>query len=121
MPYTHYDAVKPDATTQNLTEMGQSMRDNARAVRDAIAIGLMPGWDLTPSGGTAEQPAMLTYDKGLERIRLALTWGTTGGEAGSVTVIVAEYSGNSGTDWVSVGTQTITYDTAGNVTGMAWS
>lgn len=78
-------------------------------------------WALTPSGGTAEQPAVIVYAKGVERVRATLTWGTTGGAAGNVATAVYEYSANSGTNYSSIGTKTMTYDAAGNVTLTAWS
>jgi hypothetical protein len=121
MAYTAFDATKPDATAQTLTQMGQSMRDNARAVRDAVVAGGAAGWNQTASGGTAEQPAQLLWAKGTEQIKAALTWGTTGGAAGNVSVAVYSYSANSGGTWDTMGTETMTYDTAGNCTAIAWS
>ena len=50
-----------------------------------------------------------------------LTWGTTGGAAGNVTQAVYAYSANSGSTYDTVGTLSITYDTAGYVTGTTWS
>lgn len=78
-------------------------------------------WALTPSGGTAEQPAVVVYAKGVERVRATLTWGTTGGAAGNVTTAAYEYSANSGTDYSAIGTKSLTYDAAGNVTLTTWS
>jgi hypothetical protein len=122
MAYTLFDPTTPDATTQTLTQMGQSERSNLKAVRDACIMGGgFYGFNLAVSGGTADQPALLTYTKGTEKIKAALTWGTTGGEAGSVTVAVYSYSADSGNTWVTIGTKTITYDANANVTATTWS
>jgi hypothetical protein len=122
MAYTLFDPTTPDATTQTLTQMGQSERNNLKAVRDACIMGGgFYGFNLAVSGGTADQPALLTYTKGTEKIKAALTWGTTGGEAGSVTVAVYSYSSDSGNTWATIGTKTITYDANANVTATTWS
>ena len=81
MAYTGLDLTKPDGATQNGAQVLQSVRDNQRALRDMIVAGFAPGWGMTPSGGTAEQPAQVLYNNGPERLRAALTWGSTGGEA----------------------------------------
>jgi hypothetical protein len=102
--------------------MGQSERNNLKAVRDACIMGGgFYGFNLAVSGGTAVQPALLTYSKGTEKINAALTWGTTGGEAGSVTVAVYSYSSDSGTTWATIGTKTITYLSGGQVSATTWS
>lgn len=122
MPYTVFDSSKPDATAQTLTQMGQSERNNFMAIRDAVIMGGgFYGWNMAAAGGTASQPATLTYSSGTERVRASLTWGTTGGAAGSVTQAVYAYSSNSGTDYDTIGTKTITYDGSGNVTATTWS
>jgi hypothetical protein len=122
MAYAQFDPTKPDAATQNGTAFAQSARDNLKVIRDAAIMGGgFYGWNMAASGGTADQPATITYSKGSERVRAALTWGTAGGQAGSVTVAVYSYSSNSGTSWDAIGTKTITYDSTGNVTSTSWS
>jgi phenylacetate-coenzyme A ligase PaaK-like adenylate-forming protein len=122
MAYVLFDPTTPDATAQTLTQMGQSERNNLKAVRDACVMGGgFYGFNLAVSGGTAGQPALLTYSRGTEQIKAALTWGTTGGEAGSVTVAVYSYSADSGSTWATIGTKTITYDTNANVTATTWA
>jgi hypothetical protein len=122
MAYTLFDPTTPDATAQTLTQMGQSERNNLKAVRDACIMGGgFYGFNLAVSGGTADQPALLTYSKGTEKIKAALTWGTTGGAAGSVSVAVYSYSSDSGSTWATIGTKTITYDANANVTATTWS
>ena len=121
MAYTGLDLTKPDGATQNGTQVLQSVRDNQRALRDMIVSGFAAGWAMTPSGGTADQRAQVIKSNGTERLRAALTWGTTGGEAGSVTVAVYSYSSDSGASYSAIGTKTVTYDGSGNVTTTTWS
>lgn len=122
MAYLQYDETKPDATAQTLEQMGVSERGNMNALRDACIMGGgFVGFNLAVSGGTAEEPALLTYSSGTERVKIALTWGTVGGEDGNVTVAVYSYSSNSGGSYDTIGTKTITYDADSNVTATTWS
>ena len=122
MAYTPFDPTKPDASTQNGTAFAGSARDNLKAIRDAAIMGGGSyGWNMALSGGTASQPAVLTYSKSTERVRASLTWGTTGGEDGNVTVALYEYSSNSGSSYDTIGTKTVTYDASANVTATTWS
>lgn len=121
MTYTAFDATKPDAATQNGTQFAQAIRNNQAAMRDAIVTGSLPGFNYSTSGGTAEQPAIIYFKKSTDWIRITLTWGTTGGADGNVTVAVLAYSSNSGGAYDTMGTQTITYDSNGNVTATTWS
>jgi hypothetical protein len=121
MPYVLYDKTKP-AGSSNGTLTLQEVRNNLLAIRDAAIMGGgFYGWNMAASGGTAQQPATLTYSSGTERVRATLTWGTTGGSAGSVTVAAYAYSSNSGTDYDAIGTKAITYDASGNVTATSWA
>lgn len=121
MAYVPFDTAEPDPSTESITEFGTATRANFAALRDAVIMGTVAGWDMTPSGGTAEEPGTLTYDKSTERVKAVITWGSSGGEDGNPTQVVYSYSSNSGTDYDTIGTLTISYDTSGNVTGTAWS
>ena len=128
MAYTPFDPTKPDASSQAGTAFGNSTKYNLLAARDgAVMAGTMPGWGMVSSGGTADQPALLTYTSpsGTEKIKAALTWGTTGGENGKVTQQVWSYSSDSGGTWALMvtanGKKTISYTSAGNVSGWSWS
>lgn len=79
------------------------------------------GFSCTPSGGTASQPALLTYSKGTERMKAALTWGAAGGAAGNVAAVAYSHSSDSGVSYSAIGTKTITYDASANVTSTTWS
>ncbi|MEW8230343.1 MAG: hypothetical protein AB2745_08470 [Candidatus Thiodiazotropha endolucinida] len=136
MAYTVYDQTTPDPSTENGTQAFDSTRENLLAVRDAIiADGFFPGWDMETqnSDGSSPptdptQPDQIVFSKGTERIKLSLTWGTVGGEAGNVTQVVAEYSANSGTLYEPMGatgypngTLTISYDANGVPLSHTWS
>lgn len=120
MAYTQFDPATPDAATQNITQFAASVRENLAAIRDIAALGAPPGWDYSWSGGTAEKPTTMLWSKGTERLRATCTWGTTGGAADNLTVAVFAYSAD-GTTYDTIGTQTIAYDTAANVTSTTWS
>lgn len=125
MPYTSFNGALPNGAApdnQNGTAVLQSIRDNAYAMRDAIvAAGSFPGWNKTPSGGTEAQPAQMLASKGVERIKVLITYGTDGGEAGSVTQAVYSYSSDSGAVYSTIGTRTIAYTANGYFNGDTWS
>lgn len=121
MAYAPFDGTKPDPATQAGTAIMNSIKDNERAIYDAINIGVLPGFNKSQSGGTAEQPATVLYTNGAEIMREQLTWGTTGGEAGNVTVAVFSKSVNSGTSYDTIKTITLTYDASGNNVSTAWT
>ena len=97
-------------------------RENLMALRDAIVAGTLLGWDMTPAGGTAEEPATIKYNRTSpnEWIRLTITWGTSGGDDGNPTIIVYAWSDDDAT-YHNMGTATMTYDSSGNTTDVAWS
>lgn len=120
MAYNQFDDTLPVSTAtgpQTVTDI----RDNQQAMRDMIVIGGINGWDMTASGGTAEQPTQLLYINSTEYLKAALTWGSSGGGDGNVTQSVYSYSSDSGSNYDTIGTFTPTYDTDGNVTATAWS
>lgn len=123
MPYTQYDRTKPDAATQNGTQVLASVRDNLQAVRDMIALGSPIGWDYSKSNGsgTAAKPQFIFYKRSTEWIRGTLTWGASGGSLDSVTVALYEYSSDTGTTWSVIGTKALAYDASGNLTTATWS
>ncbi|MEM1145839.1 MAG: hypothetical protein AAGI88_24975 [Pseudomonadota bacterium] len=121
MAYPQFQDNKPAASDTGLVAI-DNMRDNMRALRDSVIVGFMPGWDYAKvdGTGTAEQPQYHTYTKGLEVIRVELTWGTTGGADGNVTTMVMEKSNDGGTAWDPMGTYSQAYDSAGNPTVGSW-
>lgn len=116
MAYTLHDPLTP-AGTQTGTAFAISTRQNLNALRDACIMGGgFYGFNMAAAGGTAAEPATITYSKGTERVRATLTW-----SSGNVTVAVYAYSANSGGLYETIGTKTITYDGSGNVTAANWS
>ena len=123
MAYTFFNENTPDASTQSITEICDSTRENLAALRDAIiTTGLVYGWDSeSQDTGEVTPPAdptksdQIMYDKGTERVRVSMTW--TGD---LVTVMLLEYSDNAGTDWDAIGTVTITYDGSDNFFPKSW-
>lgn len=120
MAYTHYAPATPNPD-QTGTQFATSARQNLLALRDAARVGTMPNWNMATAGGTAEQPATITYSNGTERLRMTLTWGTSGATDGAVTAIAYAYSNDSGSSYDAMGTETMTYDAGGNVTAINWS
>jgi hypothetical protein len=72
-------------------------------------------WNFTISYDVEENPEIVTYSNGVLRVRLTTTY-----TAGDPTSVLYETSTNSGTDWTTAGTLTITY-TDSNPTGGTWS
>ena len=118
-----YTKFTPD--TPIISDTGAEVIDDTRfnlmALRDAIVAGALVDWAMAASGGTAEEPTQILYSKGTERIRLTITWGTTGGEDGNPTQVVYAYDEASGASYDTIGTWTGTYDGSGNLTAEAWS
>ncbi|MCU7917062.1 MAG: hypothetical protein KZQ95_01735 [Candidatus Thiodiazotropha sp. (ex Epidulcina cf. delphinae)] len=135
MAYTVFNPATPDPTTENGTVAFDSTRENLLAVRDAIiASGFFPGWsaELQDSDGTPAidptKPDQAVYAKGAERIKLSITWGTTGGATDNPEIIVAAYSANAGTLYEPMGAtgyplgkMTLSYDANGSYLSHAWS
>lgn len=117
MAYTPFNPAQPNAVTQNGTQFAAATREQLAAIRDMTFFGGDAGWTYAQSGGSASQPATMTFSKGSERIRYALTWGSAGGADGNVTTAVIAYSSDSGATYDTITTRNPTYDAAGNCTG----
>lgn len=127
MVYTKFNNGKPDIADNGATVIDNT-RDNLEALRDAIVAGALVDWnmDITIGTGSAAEPDEIIYKNGTQWIRLDITWGTSGGADGSPTVIVYDYSANSGVLYETIGTATMTYDntagpTFGALTDITWS
>ena len=88
-------------------------RENLMALRDAVVAGALKDWDMSKTG-TAE-PTEILYSKGTERVRLTITWAS-----GNPTVVLYEYSANSGGLYDTIGTLTLAY-TSGDLVTETWS
>lgn len=122
MAYLPFENDVP-VSSDNGNVVIDDIRKNLMALRDAVQIGGVAGWNYskTDGTGTATQPQYVFYKNGTDWIRQTLTWGTTGGADGNVTVVLVEYSSNSGVAYDTVGTETIAYDVDANVTSTTWS
>lgn len=121
MPYTQFDYTTPNPATQGIVAYSTSIRTNLAAIRDIALTGAAPGWNYSWSGGTADKPTYMIWSKGVERVRVTCTWGTTGGATDNLTVGVFAYSSNSGTSYDTIGTETLAYDANSNLTSTTWS
>jgi hypothetical protein len=126
MPYISLDTTKP-TTAQARQAAIDSERTNLQAIRDSlITTGIVQGFNYSAAGGTVDQPAQVFYKRGAEWVRVNLTWGTVGGDAGNVTKAAFYYSANSGGAYDSMGdlagnyVASITYDANSNATAITW-
>lgn len=112
--YTAFDPSKPDGSTQNGAAVLGSITANEYALWTAIAMGVLPGWSLTCSGGTAAQPTQFLFGNGAtQRIKGVVSW-----TSNNITQIVWTVSQDSGATYSpTVATQVNTYDGSGNLTG----
>lgn len=120
MAYTPFVDDRP-VISDTGAQVVDRTRENLMALRDAVVAGVMPGWGMSVSGGTAEQPATILYSKGTQRVRLQVTWGSSGGTLGNPTQIVYSYSSNSGSLYDGMGTLTLSYAADGSITSTSWS
>ena len=116
--YNHIDLTKPDPATQAGTAFGNSSRDQIKVAIVALACGELEGFTYSQSGGTAQYPGIQLLTNGVYRIRRTLTWGngTPAGTLNNITAAVLEWSDDSGGTYVTVASETRTYDTNGNLT-----
>ena len=113
--YIRYNSDVTQPEVYNGTHWGAILAHNM------IYTGIRDGWNMSKSGGTAEQPADIIYAKGTERLKCSLTWGTVGGADGNVTQTIYSYSSNSGSTYATLKTVTLAYDSNGNLTSSTWS
>src|SRR5574343_586998 len=94
MAYNPYKLAYPDIA-RTRQQVIDEIRYNLLALRDVIAMtGMLPGWDYTPYGGTAEKPQYLYFKRSTYSIRLTLTWGTTGGATDKVEKVLFAFASN---------------------------
>lgn len=107
--------------TANGTDFGVGTIDNQNDLwRSLVMLGVR-GWTMALSGGTSEEPAVITFSNTVNtdfKIRSTITWGTTGGANGNVTAILWEVQNDatSTATWATAYTTTATYDSGGHMT-----
>lgn len=135
MAYTALDVSKP-TTAQTRQAAIDSARTDIAAMRDSlVSTGAVQGFNYQNTGGTADQPAILWNKRSAEVVKIVMTWGTTGGEAGNVTKMAFYYAANeshgsfpsstNGTydnmaDLSGNFVMTLAYDSNGNCTSTTW-
>ncbi len=133
MAYDFFTISTPVAS-QTRQETVDSTRLNLMALRDAVVIGIVPGWSMVPgdSSDTATPtytattadpaaPQILKYTTAAnEELLIWLTW-----SSGNVTVAKFYYSPDNITGYpgnrLSIGQEAISYDGSSNVTGIVWT
>lgn len=132
MSYTQFDYAVPN-TSQTRQETVDASRDNLLALRDAIAMGYVPGWDMTPGDSSdtatatftstmanAAEPQIIKYENGTEEILLWITWTNN-----APSVIKYYYSPDNSSGYPGnrelIGQENITYDVNKNVSGVTWT
>jgi hypothetical protein len=135
MAFVPYNPNVPDAATQNITQITESIRQNFAALVDYIvAFGGIPGWnsevqdsDGSPSS-TPETPDQWMYSKNTERIKVVLTYITLGPASSNIETAQFFYSADSGNTWETMGDTsfpnallTLTYDGNGYFINSSWS
>lgn len=93
--------------------------------------GVYPGWNSAAKasdGASApsdpSQPDCIIWSRGVERYKMAFTWGTSGGAIACPTTATLSRSVNSGSSYSSIGSDdviTITYSDGGDFLSAAWS
>lgn len=120
MAYEEFVENAPTASDTGLS-FADRTRNNLMALRDAVIVGTLPGWSFAVTGGPPTQPTEVTYSKGVERLRVTITYGESGVIEDNVTSAVWAYSPDGGTTFETIGTESVTYDGNGDVTATAWS
>ena len=123
MAYTEFDGTKPDPATQSISQFGSSTRGNDLALMDQlIALGQLPGWDYSVTGGTTAKPTQVTYTFSASiKVRVNMTY-----DASDRMVTMKAQKTIDGTNWddMSYGgkdTATFSYDGSGYLSAVTWS
>jgi len=122
--YNYFKAHFP-ISDQTGTDLVLDTKNSLHALRDAITVDAMYGWNYTnsaamnPAEGTYSQPDFYNWYKSIDgvihTIRATVTsWGTYG-----ASIIVWTYSSNGIA--LAIGTETTTWDANGNFIQSAWS
>jgi hypothetical protein len=117
-PLQLFQDSKP-VKTDPFMEVVTSIRDNSRALRNNVMAQIGEWWNYSVSGGSAEEPAVMTWEKVAtdERIRATVTYT---GVTGYVSVVDWAYQ-LAAAGYVVIGKQTFTYDGDGETVSIVWS
>jgi hypothetical protein len=116
MAYTAFDSSKPNFSDSRTSQVNY-IRTNLTALRDAVIMAAMKGFNYSWSGGTADKPTYQYYKNGNTWLRATITWGADD----NPTSILYEKSTNGGLSYAAIGTVTYSYDADGNLDSSTWS
>ncbi len=121
---TEFTGVNPKNIVNILKDIDSRFKDvsgetaSIKAVKKIMSGGY--GWAV--ASDNLEQPINIIYSLGLEKVKISLTWSTSGASEGNVTGAFYSYSSNNGVSYTPVITETISYNlTTGIATGISWS
>jgi len=117
--YVQFQNNKPIITDQNPAIINTT-RENVNAVHDGSVIRAMPFWNYSISGGTNSNPVYVFHKNGNDWIRTTQTYGTSGPSKNCISQQIYQYSSNSGTSYVSMGTVNYAYIEDGIVSTAIW-
>lgn len=120
MAYDPYVIGNPNGAAGTGATFATQLQVNLDALLHGIIMGVgFPGWNfaITTGTGTAEQPQYHTFSNGVYRVRATITWNVNGNPS----VVLWEFSSNSGALYNTIKTVTYTYDGNQNVTSYTWS
>lgn len=122
MAYNAFDAAKP-VITDSRQDVVDKTRYNLTALRDALIMGAMPGFNYSYVVGTgsADEPQYMYYKNGNTWVRVTITWGTTGGEDGNPTQELWALSTDGGSNYDTIKTIAYTWDASGRLTSTTHS
>jgi hypothetical protein len=116
MTYAAFDPTHPDGASSGPTVVSEA-NINDTALRDANLMGgLFKSFEFSTSGGTAAQPAIFYWKNGTTWLKGTPTWGSGAGQDGNVTAIEWKLSTDSGSNYDTIATTSLTFDSSGNLT-----
>lgn len=120
MTYSAYNPSQP-AFRDNREVTIDAIRNNEIALRNALLIGMTPGWFHSIAG--SHQPFVINETNNGEQHTTGITWGTMGGATGQPTQVDYLYKPDAGilTPTETIGIETATYDANGNLETTTWS
>jgi hypothetical protein len=126
--YTAFNSTKPDpASTDGGGTTLDHVRRNLLAVRDMVIMyGMVPGWNYSYSGGTAEQPADVLFTKSISGVNHKVKLTHTYNGDGTVQKVACYYSADNAATWDNLDddagnfVQTFTYDGSANLIASTW-
>ncbi len=119
MAYDPFTNAKPDGSVDTGPQVVDYARKNLMALRDAVVMGAMSGWNYSYTG-TADKPTTVKWTRAAtEIIRATLTYDAND----NVTKADWEYSSNNGGAYTALlpyRYEHIAYDANYNVTSTTW-